>query len=141
MFFISCASTNINYDEYEGMQKSIVIYQNEILAPARNGEEVCLISNQLKWEYGPDNEIVVTNGDAVRNGYIGLKIDDDMSQGTIYIKYTDINVMPYSVFVMLKPEDCDCVYEIEDVTKDGADIQVSLKSKKDQKEKITLTSQ
>ena len=121
-----------NPNNYNLHQKSILAYVSQVLDPVSTGKKIYLTDHRGKfWYYGEDLTVTVKNAytNEEHAGFIGFSTDAKLSKGTIYIKYNDDSTLTKDEFLKLKPEDCDIVYEIDEITADGVGIFVTFKLK------------
>lgn len=106
-----------NPNNYNLHQKSILAYVGQVLDPVSAGKKVYLKDNELLWYYGDDLTVTVKNAYTKEEhaGFIGFSTDTKLSKGTIYIKLNDDGSLTKDEFLKLKPEDCDFVYEIDEL--------------------------
>ncbi|WP_022933206.1 hypothetical protein [Treponema bryantii] len=121
-----------NPNNYNLHQKSILAYVEQVLDPVAAGKKLYLTDHRGKfWYYGED--LTVTVKDSYANeehaGFIGFSTDAKLSKGTIYIKYNDDGSLTKDDFLKLKPEDCDLVYEIDEISSDGFGLMLTFKLK------------
>lgn len=121
-----------NPNNYNLHQKSILAYVEQVLDPVAAGKKLYLTDHRGKfWYYGDD--LTVTVKDSYANeehaGFIGFSTDAKLSKGTIYIKYNDDGSLTKDDFLKLKPEDCDLVYEIDEISSDGFGLMLTFKLK------------
>lgn len=121
-----------NPNNYNLHQKSILAYVEQVLDPVAAGKKLYLTDHRGKfWYYGDD--LTVTVKDSYANeehaGFIGFSTDAKLSKGTIYIKYNDDGSLTKDDFLKLKPEDCDLVYEIDEVSSDSFGVMLTYKLK------------
>lgn len=121
-----------NPNNYNLHQKSILAYVEQVLDSVAAGKKLYLTDHRGKfWYYGDD--LTVTVKDSYANeehaGFIGFSTDAKLSKGTIYIKYNDDGSLTKDDFLKLKPEDCDLVYEIDEISSDGFGLMLTFKLK------------
>lgn len=121
-----------NPNNYNLHQKSILAYVEQVLDPVAAGKKLYLTDHRGKfWYYGDD--LTVTVKDSYANeehaGFIGFSTDAKLSKGTIYIKYNDDGSLTKDDFLKLKPEDCELVYEIDEVSSDSFGVMLTYKLK------------
>ena len=132
-----------NPNNYNLHQKSILAYVEQVLDPVAAGKKLYLTDHRGKfWYYGED--LTVTVKDSYANeehaGFIGFSTDAKLSKGTIYIKYNDDGSLTKDDFLKLKPEDCDLVYEIDEISSDGFGLMLTFKLKGSKpKEELLMT--
>lgn len=132
-----------NPNNYNLHQKSILAYVEQVLDPVAAGKKLYLTDHRGKfWYYGDD--LTVTVKDSYANeehaGFIGFSTDAKLSKGTIYIKYNDDGSLTKDDFLKLKPEDCDLVYEIDEISSDGFGLMLTFKLKGSKpKEELLMT--
>ncbi len=132
-----------NPNNYNLHQKSILAYVEQVLDPVASGKKLYMTDHRGKfWYYGED--LTVTVKDSYANeehaGFIGFSTDAKLSKGTIYIKYNDDGSLTKDDFLKLKPEDCDLVYEIDEISSDGFGLMLTFKLKGSKpKEELLMT--
>lgn len=129
-----------NPNNYNLHQKSILTYVERVLDSVSAGKAVTLRTNSgIYWNYGPDITVhVIENYTEEHDGFIGFITDKDLKKGTIYIKFNDDNSLTKDEFLNLKPENCDRVYEIDEIA-NSAGLCFKLKNPKSSKDDLLMS--
>ncbi len=110
-----------NPNNYNIHQKSVLAYVENVLGGVEAGKTVTLRSStgdMERWEYGPDLTVKVTErGQPEHKGYIGFSTDKNLQKATVYIKFDDEGTLTKDEFLALKPEQCDRVYELVELSR------------------------
>lgn len=110
-------------------QRSIETYQSEVIDKVKNGKQVRLTTHGVEWLFKSENEITITENGEKQNAFITFNTNENLSEGLIYIKFSDNQIISVEDFKNMDLKKSDRIYEIDIVEKGITGLAISLISK------------
>lgn len=105
-------------DNKTAHQMAVEEYQKTIHDAAQKGKIFILkFKEDIIIEYGKNKTVTYYEKGVEHTGYIEYVASKDLNKGTLYIKFNDDGKLSKSAFQKLKPEECDRVFEVQEIAK------------------------